>query len=105
MPTRIHVGTAAPYDVVVGDGLLGELPALLKAAQRVAVIHPTSLVQQARAVVAALAGFEVTTMEVPEGEANAQNENPHGAMCYYVVSKGDLVTFSVKIRSASFNNV
>jgi len=44
-------------------------------------------------------------IKVPEGEAYVQTENPLGAMGYYVVSKGDLVPFRVKIRSASFNNV
>jgi NADH-quinone oxidoreductase subunit D len=44
-------------------------------------------------------------IKVPEGEAYVATENPLGEMGYYVVSKGDLVPFRVKIRSASFNNV
>ncbi len=44
-------------------------------------------------------------IKVPEGEAWVETENPLGAMGYYVISKGDLVPFRVKIRSASFNNV
>ena len=44
-------------------------------------------------------------IKVPEGEAYVETENPLGAMGYYVVSKGDLVPFRVKIRSASFSNV
>jgi NADH-quinone oxidoreductase subunit D len=44
-------------------------------------------------------------IKVPEGEAYVETENPLGAMGYYVVSKGDLVPFRVKIRSASFNNI
>ena len=44
-------------------------------------------------------------IKVPEGEAYVETENPLGAMGYYVVSKGDLGPFRVKIRSASFNNV
>ena len=39
-PTRIQVAGGQPYDVVVGTGLLGELPALLEGAARVALIHP-----------------------------------------------------------------
>ena len=40
--TRISVG--GDYDVVVGTGLLGELPELLGAAtQRVLVVHPRAL--------------------------------------------------------------
>ncbi len=44
-------------------------------------------------------------IKVPEGEAYVETENPLGDMGYYIVSKGDLVPFRVKIRSASFNNV
>jgi NADH-quinone oxidoreductase subunit D len=44
-------------------------------------------------------------IKVPAGEAWVQTENPLGVMGYYIVSKGDLVPFRVKIRSASFNNV
>jgi NADH-quinone oxidoreductase subunit D len=44
-------------------------------------------------------------IKVPAGEAWVETENPLGVMGYYIVSKGDLVPFRVKIRSASFNNV
>ena len=44
-------------------------------------------------------------IKVPEGEAWVATENPLGEMGYYVVSKGELVPFRVKIRSASFNNI
>lgn len=44
-------------------------------------------------------------IKVPAGEAYAETENPLGAMGYYIVSKGDLVPFRVKIRSASFSNL
>ncbi len=44
-------------------------------------------------------------IKVPEGEAWVATENPLGEMGYYVVSKGDLGPFRVKIRSASFNNI
>jgi len=44
-------------------------------------------------------------IKVPEGEAWVATENPLGEMGYYVVSKGDLGPFRVKIRTASFNNV
>jgi len=44
-------------------------------------------------------------IKVPAGEAYVETENPLGAMGYYVVSKGDLGPFRVKIRSASFSNV
>ncbi len=44
-------------------------------------------------------------IKVPEGEAWVSTENPLGEMGYYVISKGDLGPFRVKIRSASFNNI
>ncbi len=44
-------------------------------------------------------------IKVPAGEAYVATENPLGEMGYYVVSKGDLTPFRVKIRSASFSNM
>ena len=69
-PTRITVGGAAPYDVVVGEGLLGELAPMLAGADRVAVVHPKALVATATAVQDDLRtqGFEAHAVEVPDGE-------------------------------------
>ncbi|HEX2576543.1 MAG TPA: NADH-quinone oxidoreductase subunit D 1 [Aquihabitans sp.] len=44
-------------------------------------------------------------IKVPEGEAWVATENPLGEMGFYVISKGDLGPFRVKIRTASFNNI
>ena len=44
-------------------------------------------------------------IKVPAGEAYVATENPLGEMGYYIVSKGDLNPFRVKIRSASFSNM
>jgi len=44
-------------------------------------------------------------IKVPAGEAYVATENPLGEMGYYIVSKGDLTPFRVRIRTASFNNV
>jgi NADH-quinone oxidoreductase subunit D len=44
-------------------------------------------------------------IKVPAGEAYAATENPLGEMGYYVISKGDLTPFRVKIRTASFSNM
>ena len=68
--TRITVSGAAPYDVLVGRGLLGELPGLLGSATRVAIIHPPTLLTTAEAVRDDLrsAGFEAHVIEVPDGE-------------------------------------
>jgi 3-dehydroquinate synthase len=69
-PSRIRVDGAAPYDVVVGEGLLGELAALVSTSQRVAVVHPTSLRATAEAVRDDLVsqGQEAHAIEVPDGE-------------------------------------
>jgi NADH-quinone oxidoreductase subunit D len=44
-------------------------------------------------------------IKVPAGEAWISTENPLGEMGYYIVSKGELTPYRVKIRSASFNNI
>ncbi len=44
-------------------------------------------------------------IKVPEGETWVETENPLGQMGYYVISKGAIGPFRVKIRSASFSNV
>ena len=44
-------------------------------------------------------------IKVPAGEAYISTENPLGEMGYYIVSKGDLGPFRVKIRTPSFNNI
>ena len=69
--TRIPVGGACPYEVVVGTGVLGELPGLVGDARTVVVIHPAGLRQIAvpAAEVLAAAGYEVHAEEVPAGEA------------------------------------
>ena len=47
----------------------------------------------------------IVAVLLPAGEAYVETENPLGVMGYYIVSKGELVPYRVKIRSASFNNV
>ena len=69
--TRIDVRAERPYEVVVGHGLLGELPALLREhCRRVAVIAPAALAATAEAVREDLvaSGFEAIALEVPDGE-------------------------------------
>lgn len=73
MITRIPVGGEQPYEVVVGSGVLGELPSLIgKKAETVAVIHAAGLApiaEQARDALIA-AGFNVCATAVPDGEAS-----------------------------------
>ena len=74
-PTRITVKGAAPYDVLVGEHLLGELPALVgERTQRVLVIHPKALRATGEAVRDDLRdnGFEAFIAEVPDAEEAKQ---------------------------------
>jgi 3-dehydroquinate synthase len=69
--TTISVTAERPYDVLVGRGLLGELPALLgDQVQRVAVIAPASLSATADSIRADLAerGLTAVALEVPDAE-------------------------------------
>ena len=69
-PTRITVTGVAPYDVVIGHGLLGELAGLVAGAQRIAVVHPAALRETAEAVRLDLEqhGHQAHAVEVPDGE-------------------------------------
>jgi 3-dehydroquinate synthase len=67
-PARIPVGGQGRYDVVVGNGLLGRLPALLgDRVGRVAVLHSTALAATARQIGKDLPG-ESLFLELPDGE-------------------------------------
>ncbi|WP_045743196.1 MULTISPECIES: 3-dehydroquinate synthase [Actinoplanes] len=69
MVTRIPVTGDRPYEVVVGRGLAGELPEMIDGAARVAVIHPPTLRDRARAVADAAGVATVVPIEVPDAEA------------------------------------
>ncbi len=75
MTTRISVGGAdgsAPYPVVIGAGVLSELPGLVGPGVRsVALIHAAGLGEVVRPVRSALegAGCHVYPQQVPDGEA------------------------------------
>lgn len=67
--TRISVGR--DYDVVVGTGLLDELPGLVgEGVQRVLVVHPRALATTGEAIREDLVakGFEAYAAEVPDAE-------------------------------------
>ena len=71
--TRIRVGEGSDsaYDVVVGTGLLGELPGLLgSGVERVLIIHPRALSATGETVRDDLAaqGFSAFIAEVPDAE-------------------------------------
>jgi 3-dehydroquinate synthase len=66
----IPVGGPAPYDVIVGTGLLGELPRMIGSkAARVAIVHPKALTATAEAIRSDLdPTYEAVTIEVPDAE-------------------------------------
>jgi 3-dehydroquinate synthase len=69
--TRISVGGEASYDVVIGTGLLGDLPGLLGGGvERVLVVHPRALRATGEAVRDDLVaqGFSAFVAEVPDAE-------------------------------------
>ncbi len=85
---RVHVGGEHPYDVVVGSGLLGELPGLLgDGVRRIAVIHPGALRTTADAVRDDLVaqGFEAHAVEVPDAEEAKTAEV--AAYCWSVLGR------------------
>ena len=73
---RVRVAGERPYDVLIGHGILAELPRIVQSAPGagaggVAVIHAKALSDRARAAEAALTaeGLRVLRLEVPDGEA------------------------------------
>ncbi len=86
--TVLRVDGAAPYDVVVGRGLLGELPAMLGAGvRRVAVIHPRALAATGEAVREDLSeqGYEAHGIEIPDGEE--AKLAPVASFCWQVLGQ------------------
>jgi 3-dehydroquinate synthase len=67
---RIPVAAERSYEVIIGRGVLGELPILLHGATRIAIIHPNALNALAQTLRARLAdvGFTVTMIDIPEAE-------------------------------------
>jgi 3-dehydroquinate synthase len=87
-PSRIRVDGEQPYDVVVGHGLLGELPGLLgTAVETVAVIHPRALRATGEAVRDDLVaqGFAAHAVEIPDAEEAKTAEV--AAFCWSVLGR------------------
>jgi 3-dehydroquinate synthase len=93
-PSRITVRGPVPYDVVIGEGLLGELAALItgtsalgSAAQRVAIVHPLTLRATAEAIRDDLdaQGLSAHVIEVPDGED--QKTVPVAGFCWDVLGQ------------------
>jgi 3-dehydroquinate synthase len=87
-PSRIRVSAERPYDVLVGHDLLEGLPGLLGPdVQRVAVIHPPTLLKLAGSVVHQLtqAGYTAVRIDVPDAEAAKTADV--AAMCWSVLGQ------------------
>lgn len=70
--TRVQVSGEHPYEVVIGTGVIGELPSLIgRDARTVVVIHASSLGEIAGPACRALedAGYLVRAEAIPDGEA------------------------------------
>jgi 3-dehydroquinate synthase len=88
--TRIPVAGDAPYDVVVGRGLLGELRGLLgEGVEKVLVVHPRALRSTGEAVRDDLVaqGLAAVLAEVPDGEEAKSAEV--AAFCWTVLGQSD----------------
>ena len=86
--STLPVRGAAPYDVVVGTGLLGELPAMLgDGVQRVAVIHPRALAATGEAIRQDLVeqGYDAHGIEIPDGEE--AKLAPVASFCWQVLGQ------------------
>ncbi|CAN5408052.1 hypothetical protein BH10ACT10_BH10ACT10_04820 [soil metagenome] len=84
----LHVGGAAPYDVVVGTGLTAELPVILgEGVRRVAVIHPRALAARGESIRAGLAaqGYDAHGIEIPDGEE--AKLAPVASFCWQVLGR------------------
>ncbi len=85
---RLHVAGASPYDVVVGEGLLGELPTMLgEGVHRVAVIHPRGLAATGEAIREDLIGqgYDAHGIEIPDGEE--AKLAPVASFCWQVLGQ------------------
>jgi hypothetical protein len=71
-PSRIAVKAERPYQVLVGYDLLAEVPTLLgQCVQRVALLHPPTMIKTAERLAQLLtsAGLESIRIDVPDAEA------------------------------------
>jgi 3-dehydroquinate synthase len=86
--SRLHVAATSPYDVVVGERLLAELPPMLgEGVRRVAVIHPRALAATGEAVRQDLAeqGYDAHAIEIPDGEE--AKLAPVASFCWQVLGR------------------
>ncbi|MDX6310514.1 MAG: 3-dehydroquinate synthase [Nocardioidaceae bacterium] len=86
--TRIRVAGESPYDVVIGNDVLGEVASMLgPGVRRVAVVHPRALAAAVETIGRSLesAGYDATAIEVPDGEAAKTSDV--AAACWAALGK------------------
>ncbi|MGA9747888.1 MAG: 3-dehydroquinate synthase [Nocardioides sp.] len=86
--TTLPVRGVSPYDVVVGTGLLGELPRMLgEGVRRVAIIHPRALAATGEAIRQDLVdqGYDAHGIEIPDGEE--AKLAPVASFCWQVLGQ------------------
>ncbi|MFP7833261.1 3-dehydroquinate synthase [Marisediminicola sp. LYQ134] len=87
--TTITVGGSAPYDVLIGRGILDSVADQLGAGvEKVLIVHPSTLGAKATALRESLLDrFEVILAEVPDAEAGKRVEV--AAFCWQVMGQSD----------------
>ncbi|MWB98400.1 3-dehydroquinate synthase [Agromyces seonyuensis] len=88
--TVIHVAGDPGYDVVVGRGVLAELPERLgPKVRKVLLVHPPTLTAPADALRATLveAGYEAILAEIPDAESGKRVEV--AAFCWQILGQAD----------------
>lgn len=95
-PSTVRVEGDAPYDVVIGSHLLGELPRLLGGATtKVLIISPAALAASAAAVRDDLVamGYTVVLAEIPDAEAAKSVEV--ASFCWQVLGQAEFTRSDV----------
>lgn len=87
--TRIDVGGPRPYPVLVGRDLLGEVPALVRGADQVAVLYAAPTAQVAEAVQATLRDAGLRPLAVPIPDAEAAKSVEVAAECWDALGRAN----------------
>ncbi|MCR2814651.1 3-dehydroquinate synthase [Microbacterium jiangjiandongii] len=99
--TTISVTGSAPHDILVGRGILSQLPELVPAeAKKLLVVHPPTLRDAAEALRLQLTdalggGRQVLLAEIPDAEAGKRIEV--AAFCWQVMGQADFTRTDVVI--------
>jgi 3-dehydroquinate synthase len=95
--TTITVPGSEPYDILIGRGILGELPGLIGPnARKVLIVHPPTLGARAEKLRLALGEtYEVLLAEIPDAETGKRVEV--AAFCWQILGQSDFTRSDVII--------